>query len=474
MDLSAQSHLAAKASDHSGLPVDFSDWSVLWANEALHRLLGYAETELIDQPCRNLFPDRASCERFWQEVLHQIGTRNYFKGQVIQRRKDGAPAYCEVSVQPVEGVSRAYLASFDIAAPSRERRRNIADQLQVLAAISDGVIVFSGQGQILFSNPSFDTMFGYEAGELIGRDIAMLNGDDTADAETSAQEVRRALREEGTWQGDSISRRKDGTRFWTNSTISSHTLPEQEPMWIAVVRDTTQRRALEDELKHSKEQLELAMRGSSSGMWSVDMLGGDMVCDARVFEIFGLDPQRGAMTRERWVGAIHPDDLEYAVAVFRQHLKGETPIFQIEHRIRHTDGHWVWVLASGKVMERTENGWATRIIGTCQDVSAQKRLTQETENLMIRLESFLKSAGMSQPAGQRPPPRSRAADQLTRREKAVLVLIAEGLTSTQIAQRMHLSPGTIGSHRRNLMAKLDLHSSAEVTRFALEHGLLSD
>jgi PAS domain S-box-containing protein len=220
----------------------------------------------------------------------------------------------------------------------------------------------------------------------------MLNGDDTADAETSAQEVRRALREEGTWQGDSISRRKDGTRFWTNSTISSHTLPEQEPMWIAVVRDTTQRRALEDELKHSKEQLELAMRGSSSGMWSVDMLGGDMVCDARVFEIFGLDPQRGAMTRERWVGAIHPDDLEYAVAVFRQHLKGETPIFQIEHRIRHTDGHWVWVLASGKVMERTENGWATRIIGTCQDVSAQKRLTQETENLMIRLESFLKSA----------------------------------------------------------------------------------
>ncbi|MBL8440126.1 MAG: response regulator transcription factor, partial [Betaproteobacteria bacterium] len=87
---------------------------------------------------------------------------------------------------------------------------------------------------------------------------------------------------------------------------------------------------------------------------------------------------------------------------------------------------------------------------------------------------FLKSAGMSQPAGQRPPPRSRAADQLTRREKAVLVLIAEGLTSTQIAQRMHLSPGTIGSHRRNLMAKLDLHSSAEVTRFALEHGLLSD
>jgi len=161
--------------------------------------------------------------------------------------------------------------------------------------------------------------------------------------------------------------------------------------------------------------------------------------------------------------------MRFATALFRQHLKGETPIFQIEHRVRHAEGHWVWILTSGKVMERTESGWATRVIGTCQDISLQKRLSQETENLLIRLQSVIKSVNI---ATQAVPP-SSAASSLTRREMTGLTLIAEGLTSTQIAEHMHLSPGTIGSHRRNLMAKLDLHSTAEVTRFAMEHGLLA-
>ena len=64
------------------------------------------------------------------------------------------------------------------------------------------------------------------------------------------------------------------------------------------------------------------------------------------------------------------------------------------------------------------------------------------------------------------------ADALTARELEVLTLIAEGQTSREIAQQLVLSPKTVDRHRENIMAKLNLHSRAELVRYAIERGLI--
>lgn len=61
---------------------------------------------------------------------------------------------------------------------------------------------------------------------------------------------------------------------------------------------------------------------------------------------------------------------------------------------------------------------------------------------------------------------------LTPRERQVLQLAAQGRTSREIAALLHLSPKTVDIHRGNAMKKLDLHSAADVARFAKRHGLL--
>ena len=66
-----------------------------------------------------------------------------------------------------------------------------------------------------------------------------------------------------------------------------------------------------------------------------------------------------------------------------------------------------------------------------------------------------------------------AQDDLTAREREVLTLIAEGLTSREIATRLVISPKTVDRHRENIMAKLNLHNRAELVRFAVARGLLS-
>jgi two-component system NarL family response regulator len=66
-----------------------------------------------------------------------------------------------------------------------------------------------------------------------------------------------------------------------------------------------------------------------------------------------------------------------------------------------------------------------------------------------------------------------AYEALGAREREVLQLLAEGLTSSQIAQRLSVSTSTIETHRRNIMRKLDLHSVADLTKYAIREGLTS-
>lgn len=65
----------------------------------------------------------------------------------------------------------------------------------------------------------------------------------------------------------------------------------------------------------------------------------------------------------------------------------------------------------------------------------------------------------------------RSYDELTARQRQVLTLIAEGLSNTNIAERLDISVKTVARHRENIMARLNLHSPAELIKYAIRKGL---
>jgi DNA-binding NarL/FixJ family response regulator len=76
-------------------------------------------------------------------------------------------------------------------------------------------------------------------------------------------------------------------------------------------------------------------------------------------------------------------------------------------------------------------------------------------------------------AHEAPPVLRRADEPITERERQVLVLLADGKRSRDIASELGVSPQTVEVHRRNLMRKLALHSVAELTRYAVRSGLIN-
>lgn len=86
---------------------------------------------------------------------------------------------------------------------------------------------------------------------------------------------------------------------------------------------------------------------------------------------------------------------------------------------------------------------------------------------------YLSPAITRQAVGRGPAFLSGAAARLSAREREVLILIANGKTSAEIAAKLSISAGTVEAHRRNLMSKLGLHTIAELTKYAVREGLTS-
>ncbi|MCI0708056.1 MAG: response regulator transcription factor [Ignavibacteriae bacterium] len=84
----------------------------------------------------------------------------------------------------------------------------------------------------------------------------------------------------------------------------------------------------------------------------------------------------------------------------------------------------------------------------------------------IMVEGFIKRGETQQPEV------SSSDSPLTKREKEILALVAEGMTNQQIADKLFISPRTVDTHRTNIMQKLGIHDVVLLARYAVEHGLL--
>ena len=243
--------------------------------------------------------------------------------------------------------------------------------------------------------------------------------------------------------------------------------------WIGMASDVTARREAQDALEKSRRLLEQALSNAELGTWDVDFNTGKTIHDVRYCAMLGYTPEEFGQTIDAWNSRIHPEDLVATNAAIKAHQAGETPILEMEFRLKHKQGHWVWMRSRGKTQFDAGNR-PLHATGTIQDISSRKRVTTEGAELLKKFEALI--AGLERPSfslGKSTPlPRSQV--RLSGRNREVLQLIAEGMTSAQIAKELGITEGTAASHRRNVMHKLGLKNKAEVVRYALKHGIVAD
>ncbi|WCM51387.1 EAL domain-containing protein [Pseudomonas sp. WJP1] len=131
-------------------------------------------------------------------------------------------------------------------------------------------------------------------------------------------------------------------------------------------------------LSQSEARLALALKASELGLWDWN-LQTDEVHHTHIQELFGLAPEQVTALLRHLKPRLHPDDLPALKRALVEHLKGRTEDYQIEYRVRHGDGHWVWIEDRGRAVERAENGRVIRMVGTRRDISVGKAQEEQLQ-----------------------------------------------------------------------------------------------
>lgn len=149
-------------------------------------------------------------------------------------------------------ITTLVIVSLVITALLAESRRTAAQlklHSQILHNMHEGVqLTRVDDSVIVYSNPTFDAMFGYAPGELIGAHVSTLNAGRETEQRKKTAEINRALFSSGAWCGEIQNAKKDGTPFWCLANISTFDHPTLGPVWVSVHTDITQRKEAEEKI----------------------------------------------------------------------------------------------------------------------------------------------------------------------------------------------------------------------------------
>ncbi len=363
------------------------DGSIEWVNPAFSALTGYSLTEAVGKNPRDLVNsgkhDRDVFQNLWETIL----AGRVWRGELVNRRKDGTLYPEEQTITPVLGAN-GEVAHF-VAIKWDLTERNLASQMvrvsreqfqAVFEQAAVGMVIAEGTEQrFLNVNRCFGTMLGYTRDELLHltpRDVT--HPDDIAADNDQMQQMSFGIVRE--FAREKRYRRKDGSYLWGKAFVAPLTPSESKTTrQIVVIEDISARKQAEEALRQSQERFRLLFECLPEGIFSVARTGAVTSLNPAFERITGWPPAG-------WLGRpfaelIHPDDRARAGELFQMALDGK-PTPMVELRVLTAAGGFRHVEFTGFANQL--EGDRTEVQGIGRDITERKQAELDRYNAEIR------------------------------------------------------------------------------------------
>lgn len=142
---------------------------------------------------------------------------------------------------------------------------------------------------------------------------------------------------------------------------------------LSQLRTMAQKRKADIALRESERRLSHAITATSDTIWEYGLSDRGLSYNVRWHEMLGCAELEGALPLEYWQGLCHPDDIDRVSATIQAALSLHDKVrYEVEFRMRHTAGHWQWMLGRGNVVEFDAAGQALSLSGTIVDINERK------------------------------------------------------------------------------------------------------
>jgi len=257
----------------------------------------------------------------------------------------------------------------------------------IIESIEEGVILQAASGEILDWNKSAEKILGIPAKDTIGQTSESINWpiifEDGSPFEAKDLPSMVTLKTGKSCKNKIMGLCKPtGEQRW----ISINTNPifhegEKKPYAVAIsFFDITDRKQTEQKALEKEKALHLSLDFAKAGMWTWDVLTGDVLWDDQMQKIFGLEPGAFDGSFEAWKERVHPDDVESAERVTLYALEhGKT--YEYEYRVKDRNGDWRIINAQASTL-KDDSGRPVLMSGFATDITDQKKseeLLRESE-----------------------------------------------------------------------------------------------
>jgi len=193
-----------------------------------------------------------------------------------------------------------------------------------------------------------------------------------------------------------LARARGNSELASQATTWAAVLPIALLAWVVLLigRYERDRQRAESGLERARERLDFALDASGGAVWDWNLASDEVYLSPGWRRMLGLEARETETNSAALLALVHADDVAGVKASMRDAVNGASPDYREEHRVRRSDGEWIWILSRGEVLQRDPAGKPVRMVGTNQDVTERKRAEMALVEHDERLRLALETAGM--------------------------------------------------------------------------------